>query len=359
MMDRFWQGKKVLITGHTGFKGSWLCLWLQHLGADVAGYALAPPTDPSLFELADVGRNMVSVIGDIRDEKLLRKVVLEAAPEIVIHMAAQPLVRESYKNPVETYSTNVMGTVNLFEAVRRSKGVKAILNITTDKCYENREWLWGYRENEPMGGYDPYSASKSCSELITASYRNSFFSPAKHKEHSTRIASARVGNVIGGGDWAKERLIPDCVSSLLNGKKIVIRSPFSVRPWQHVLEPLNGYLMLAEKLYGNGFEYAQGWNFGPDDSDAKTVEWIVKRMCAKWGHNAGYDIDNADHPHEAHYLKLDCSKAKLELGWRPKWNLDYALDKVIEWTKAYRSNENLKEICLQQIREYYASRDEV
>lgn len=356
MIDKnFWEKKKVFVTGHTGFKGSWLSLWLHSLGAEVTGYALVPPTDPSLFELCKIGNLVKSITGDVRNSKLLNQAMIGANPEIIIHMAAQSLVRDSYKDPVETYSTNVMGTVNLFEAVRKCKGVKAVINVTTDKCYENREWYWGYRENEPMCGYDPYSNSKACSELVTSSYRSSFFNSKDYETHGVGIASARSGNVIGGGDWATDRLIPDCVRSILKGEKILIRNPQAIRPWQHVLEPLSGYLMLAEKLYEKGPRYAEAWNFGPNDQDAKNVEWIVKKICAKWGENISYVIDKGEHPHEAHYLKLDCSKAKSELRWYPKWNLEQAIDKVIEWTMAYKENRDLTEVCLKQIDEYVSS----
>ena len=351
----FWKGKKIFITGHTGFKGSWLCLWLHQLGAKVTGYALNPPTDPSLFELCGVGSLVDSVIGDVRDGAKLAAAMLKAAPEIVIHMAAQPLVRDSYKIPVETYAINVMGTVNLLESVRSCPGVKAVVNVTTDKCYENKEWSWGYRENEPMGGYDPYSSSKGCSELVTAAYRQSYFTNPSGLQVSRlpAVATARAGNVIGGGDWASDRLIPDCIGALLAGENILIRNPDAVRPWQHVLEPLSGYLTLAEKLYGpDGMKYASGWNFGPGDGDARPVQWIVQEMCAKWGGDAGYTIDGGDHPHEAHYLKLDCSKARAELGWQLRWNLETALDKIIQWTNAYREKGPLRQICLSQILEY-------
>ncbi|MCE5286378.1 MAG: CDP-glucose 4,6-dehydratase [Pelosinus sp.] len=348
----FWQGKKVFLTGHTGFKGSWLSLWLHSMEAEVTGYALHPPTQPSLFELCHIEQLMHSVVGDVRDAENLQRAMAEAQPEIVIHMAAQPLVRDSYRIPAETYAINVMGTVNLFEAVRHCKSVKAVVNVTTDKCYQNREWVWGYRENEPMGGYDPYSNSKACSELVTSSYRNSFFHPVKYAEHGVAVASARAGNVIGGGDWAADRLIPDCINSLINGERILIRSPHAIRPWQHVLEPLSGYLLLAQKLYEEGIAFAEGWNFGPNDSDAKPVEWIVQRLCKQWGESASYEIDKGPQPHEANYLKLDCSKAHMNLGWQPKWSLDQALDKIIEWVHAYQSHEDMRAICLKQINQY-------
>ncbi len=351
----FYTGKRVFITGHTGFKGSWLCLWLHKLGAKVYGYALNPPTDPSLYELCKIDRLVQSTIADVRDGESLTKAMLSAQPEIVIHMAAQPLVRDSYKIPVDTYSINVMGTVNLFEAVRACRTVKAVINVTTDKCYENKEEDRGYRENEPLGGYDPYASSKACSELVTSAYRSSYFNPEDYRRHGVGVASARAGNVIGGGDWAADRLIPDCVRALLKGEKTLLRSPRAIRPWQHVLEPLSGYLLLAHKLYVDGPRFSEAWNFGPDDSDAKPVEWLVKTFCEKWGDGASYEIDKGAHPHEAHYLKLDCSKAKSELGWRPAWSLEKAVDGIIEWTRVFQNGGNVKEICLKQIGTYSAT----
>lgn len=348
----FWKDKKVFVTGHTGFKGSWLCIWLNMLGADVTGYALEPPTDPSLFDICNVGDIVKSVTADVRDGKKLAAAINEVSPEIIFHMAAQPLVRDSYKNPVETYDINVMGTVNLLESVRLCGGVKAVINITTDKCYENVGQLWGYRESEPLGGYDPYSNSKACSELVTSSYRSSFFNPKDYSKHGVAVATARAGNVIGGGDWAVDRLIPDCVRAALTGEKILIRNPHAVRPWQYVLEPLAGYLILAERLYGEGTDYAEGWNFGPDDSDAKPVDWIVKRFCDKWGAGLGYILDGGDHPHEAGYLKLDCSKSKARLGWRPRWDLERTLDSIVDWTRAYQDGRHLRAVCFRQIDEY-------
>lgn len=352
MIDRnFWKEKRVFITGHTGFKGSWLCLWLHALDANVTGFALRPPTEPSLFELCEMDRITKTILADVRDLETLRKEMAAASPEIIIHMAAQPLVRDSYKIPVETYAINVMGTVNLFEAVRSCKSVKAVINVTTDKCYENKEWVWGYRENEPLGGHDPYSNSKACSELVTSAYRNSYFNPRDFATHGVAVASARAGNVIGGGDWATDRLIPDCVRAILKGEKIIIRSPWAIRPWQHVLEPLSGYLTLAQKLYEDGARYAEAWNFGPDDN-ARPVEWLVKRLCTKWGSGASYMIDKRNQPHEAHYLNLDCSKAKSELGWRPRWKLEKTVDSIIEWTHSYRKGDNVKDVSLKQIAEY-------
>ena len=348
----FWRGRRVFITGHTGFKGSWLCLWLQALGADVTGYALKAPTDPSLFEQAKVANDMNSIEGDIRDADSILQAMQKASPEVVIHMAAQPLVRYSYENPVETYSTNVMGSVHLLEAVRKTSSVRAVVNVTTDKCYQNREWHWGYREDEAMGGYDPYSSSKGCSELLTAAYRSSYFNSEKHAEHGVGIATARAGNVIGGGDWALDRLIPDVIAAFDQNNAAVIRNPDAIRPWQHVLEPLRGYLMLAERLFEDGPSYADAWNFGPSDADAKPVQWIVEQMAIRWGDEAKWDAPKGDHPHEASHLKLDISKAKASLGWEPILALDDSLNLIIDWSKAYRSGADAREISLQQINYY-------
>jgi len=348
----FWKGKRVLLTGHTGFKGGWLSLWLQQMGADVTGYALDAPTDPSLFAVADVARGMHSVIGDVRDGEHIRRVMQEAQPEIVIHMAAQALVRYSYANPVETYAVNVMGLVNLFEAVRVTPGIRAVLNVTSDKCYENKEWAWGYRENEPMGGYDPYSNSKACAELVTSAYRNSYFNPGKYKEHGVALASGRAGNVIGGGDWALDRLIPDMLRAIGNGEAVKIRSPHSIRPWQHVLEPLSGYLTLAEHLYQHGAAYAEGFNFGPNDTDAKPVEWIIERLCQTWGKGASWTLDGQPQPHEATYLKLDCSKARSRLNWQPRWSLEQTIGKIVEWHQAKDQGADMRAMTLAQIIAY-------
>lgn len=349
----FYENKRILITGNTGFKGSWLCLLLNKLGADVYGYALLPPTNPSLFDEAEIGKLMTTTIGDIRDYDLLLKTLKKVQPELIIHLAAQALVRESYRNPRETYEINVMGTVNLLEAARQVGSVKAILNVTTDKCYENKEWHWGYREIEPMGGFDPYSNSKGCSELVTSSFRSSFFNPDEYQKHGVALASARAGNVIGGGDWADDRLIPDFIRSITKGEKLKIRSPYAIRPWQHVLEPLSGYLALCEKLYVAGTEYAEAWNFGPDDKDAQNVEWITKTICNLWGEGVSFEIDTNPQPHEANYLKLDCSKAKAELGWTPKWNIATTLKKIVDWNKSYLKGENMRDVCQKQINEYY------
>jgi len=351
----FWHGKQVFLTGHTGFKGSWLTLWLQALGARVTGYALAPETTPNLFSLAQVGDGIESTIGDIRDRDKLLNVIHAASPDIVIHMAAQPLVRESYIHPVETYETNVLGTVYLLDAIRHVPGVRAVVVVTTDKCYENREWEWGYRENEAMGGYDPYSNSKGCTELVTSAYRNAFFNPSTYTIHGVGVASARAGNVIGGGDWATDRLVPDIIRAIAHGKTISIRNPHAIRPWQHVLEPLSGYLVLAEKLHNEGARYAEAWNFGPSDTDTQPVQAIVERLASQWGNNVRWTHDGGDHPHEAACLRLDCSKARAHLGWRPRWDLGHALDCIVAWYKAAVRQEDMKAVTLAQIDEYMQS----
>ncbi len=351
----FWAGRVVLLTGHTGFKGSWLALWLQSMGARVVGYALPPPTDPSLFVAADVARGMTSVIGDVRDFAAVIAVMEKYRPEIIIHMAAQPLVRYSYSNPIETYSTNVMGTVHLLEAARLNGSVRAIVNVTSDKCYDNREWLWGYRENEAMGGYDPYSSSKGCAELVSSAYRNSYCNPKNYADHRMALATARAGNVIGGGDWAEDRLIPDIVRAILQNTPVLIRNPHSIRPWQHVLEPLAGYLTLAQKLYESGADYSEGWNFGPRDEDARPVSWIADRLTQSWGEGAEWKLDGAHHPHEAHYLKLDCSKARARLEWQPRWSLEKALDAIIAWHRASRDGRDMHAFTRQQIASYNAN----
>lgn len=348
----FWAGKVVLLTGHTGFKGGWLSLWLQAMGAKVIGYALAAPTTPSLFVVANVAKGMVSIESDIRDFAVLSAVFEKYQPEIIIHMAAQPLVRYSYANPIETYSTNVMGTVHLLEAARLTGSVRAIVNVTSDKCYENREWPWGYRENEAMGGYDPYSNSKGCAELVASAYRSSYFNPGNFTDHGVALASARAGNVVGGGDWAEDRLIPDIMRAIMRGEPVHIRNPHAIRPWQHVLEPLSGYLLLAQKLYEQGAAYAEGWNFGPNSEDAKPVQWVVESLTESWGEDASWVLDPSIHPHEAHYLKLDCSKAKAQLDWQPRWCLEDALIAIIDWYRAYRDGQDMHELTLRQIRVY-------
>jgi CDP-glucose 4,6-dehydratase len=343
----FWQGKRVFLTGHTGFKGGWLSLWLQAMGAEVFGYALEPPTEINLFTAARVEEGMAgSFIDDIRNPGELKAAMQSAQPEVVLHLAAQPLVRYSYTEPVETYATNVMGTVHLLEAVRNCPSVRVVVNVTTDKCYENREWVWGYRENEPMGGYDPYSSSKACSELVTAAYRSSFFDQAK-----IAVATARAGNVIGGGDWAADRLIPDFLRAIDAGEKLLIRSPQSIRPWQHVLEPLFGYLMLAERLYCDSSAYAEPWNFGPADEDARSVRWIVECLAAMQP-SIRWECDNSLQVHEANYLKLDSSKAHARLGWYPRWDLKTALARTMEWHRAWLQHTDMRDFTLKQIDTY-------
>ncbi|UDM16696.1 CDP-glucose 4,6-dehydratase [Vogesella sp. XCS3] len=343
----FWQNKRVLVTGHTGFKGSWLSLWLQSMGANVCGLALTPPTSPALFDIAGVAEHMAHHVVDIRDYEQVHAVMAGFQPEIIFHMAAQPLVRLSYQQPVETYATNVMGTVHVLEAARHVGSVKAIVNITTDKCYENREWAWGYREDEPMGGHDPYSNSKGCVELVSSAYRKSFLQQA-----GIAMATVRAGNVIGGGDWALDRLVPDILRALQNGQPVAIRNPHAIRPWQHVLEPLSGYLLLAERLYQHGQQDAEGWNFGPRDEDAQPVQWIVEKLCEAWGNHATWTLQAGDHPHEANYLKLDISKARQRLSWTPRWPLQTALQHIAEWHKAWLDGQDMRAMCLKQINLY-------
>lgn len=344
----FWRNRSVFLTGHTGFKGGWLALWLSHMGAKVHGYSLGPPTRPSFYEVTNLHRRITqSTISDIRDLESLKKSLNQAKPSVVFHMAAQPLVRESYNTPAETYATNVMGTVNLMEAVRQSNSVEAVVNITTDKCYENKEWVWPYRENDHLGGHDPYSSSKACAELVTAAYRDSFLADA-----GIQIASVRAGNVIGGGDWSSERLIPDFLRALDAGKIFRIRSPNAVRPWQHVLEPLAGYLILAKNLIAVGAEYSQAWNFGPEEGDAKPVSWIVERLCEKFP-EAKWELLDTLQPHEARLLRLDSSKAKAQLGWSPQSGLEQALVKTLDWHQAWRAGvEDMFSFSIRQIDQY-------
>lgn len=348
----FWRNKKVFITGHTGFKGSWLCLMLNHLGADIYGYALEPNTKPSLFEQCQIDTFIQSTIGDIRDEQKLLKAIEIAQPSIVLHLAAQPIVRLSYTHPKYTYETNVMGTINLMEALRKVDSIRAFVNVTTDKCYENKETLRPYKEDDPMGGYDPYSSSKACSEILTASYRNSFFNPEKYNEHKLAIATARAGNVIGGGDWADDRLIPDFLRSILKKEEIIIRNPLAIRPWQHVLEPLTGYLLLAENLYNSGCEFAEAWNFGPEDEDAKPVKWIIEKLYEGLKIKSNFTIDQNQNPHEAHYLKLDSSKSNTRLNWHPNWDINNALTSIVEFIQCYEQQGDLKKLCENQMLSY-------
>lgn len=343
----FWKEKRVVLTGHTGFKGSWLSLWLESMGATVRGISLAPPTEPALFNEASVAEGMDHQLCDIRDFEKLKALVVSFKPEIIIHMAAQPLVRLSYQQPIDTYATNVMGTLHVLEAARNSGSVRAIVNITTDKCYDNKEWLWGYRENEPMGGYDPYSSSKGCVELLSNAYRQSFL-----KDAGIALATARAGNVIGGGDWALDRLVPDVLRALEQRAPVQIRNPYAIRPWQHVLEPLSGYLILAERLYEYGQQDAEGWNFGPHEEDAQPVQWIVERLCQGWNDGGTWSVESGDHPHEAHFLKLDISKARQRLQWAPRWSLQTALSHIIDWQQAWLDGQNTRSLCLQQINSY-------
>jgi len=340
--QEFWKGKRVFLTGHTGFKGSWLSLWLFSLGAEVRGYALNPPTSPSLFNEAKIDSIIDSQIADIRDQDTLHKSMAEFNPDILIHMAAQPLVRYSYDAPIETYEVNVIGTAKVLEVARSCSNLKAIVNITTDKCYENDGRAEGYKENDPMGGYDPYSSSKGCAELVASAFRRSFL-----QDHGVGLASVRAGNVIGGGDWADDRLIPDILRSFEKNKSVIIRNPKATRPWQHVLEPLSGYLILAQKLYKNQEIYAEGWNFGPKEDDVKSVDWILDKMISKWP-NSSWELDDACNPHEAKFLKLDISK----LDWSPVWELSHTLEKIIAWHRAWLNQEDMQTVSFSEIKEY-------
>jgi len=352
MNRSFWKGRRVFLTGHTGFKGSWLSLWLEALGAETTGYSLEPPTQPNLFEQASVARSLQSIRGDIRDYENLRSTLRECRPDVVIHMAAQSVVRRGYVDPIETYSTNVMGTVNLFEALRQLKMPCAVVNVTSDKCYANREWLWGYREYEPMGGRDPYSNSKGCSELVTTAYRESFFPVASIESHGIALASARAGNAIGGGDWTSDQLVPDLVRAFLKKEDCVIRNPSAIRPWQFVLEPVRGYLTLAERLAGNASQFASGWNFGPVEADARPVSWVADKLAGYWGPEASWRQDVAQHPREAQLLKLDASQAGALLNWRPILPLNEALQWIADWYRGCESKADLRKITLKQIEQY-------
>jgi len=347
MMRSFWQGKRVFLTGHTGFKGGWLALWLSDMGAEVHGFALAPPTEPNFFTSCDLAARLAShSVADVCDAAALTNAMRAAAPHVVMHLAAQSLVRRSYDEPVNTFAVNVMGTLNVLEAARQSKGLKAVVNVTTDKCYENREWVWPYRETEAMGGYDPYSSSKGCSELVTAAYRSSFLAAA-----GVQVASARAGNVIGGGDWAADRLLPDFLRALDAGRALTIRSPLATRPWQHVLEPVSGYLLLAQRLCEDGAAFASGWNFGPEETDARPVRWIVEQLCLEIP-GASWQLDTQPQLHEANYLKLDSSKAKAALSWSPRWQLAQALRHTLDWHRGWRSGADMQAMTLSQIHTY-------
>jgi len=348
----FWRGKRVLLTGHTGFKGSWLALWLAHMGARVAGYALAPATRPSLFEVAAVADGMVSGIGDVRDLERLSEFVGTRAPEVVFHLAAQPLVRRGYREPVETYATNVMGTVHLLEAVRRAGGVRVVVNVTSDKCYENREWHWGYREADALGGRDPYSNSKGCSELVTAAYRAAFFGPDPAGGPGVAVASARAGNVIGGGDWSEDRLVPDIVRSVQAGRPVWIRHPHAVRPWQHVADPLNGYLVLAERMWADPAGFAEAWNFGPSPDDAWPVARVTEALLARWEGAPAWQPEPGDHPHEAATLILDAAKARARLGWHPRWDIARAIAETVDWYRDQIAGADMRKATLAQIERF-------
>ena len=351
MFGSVFKNKTVLVTGHTGFKGSWLCVWLKELGANIVGYALEPYTEKDNFVVSGLEDRITNITGDIRDFQKLSKVFEEYQPEFVFHLAAQPIVRESYISPKETYDINIGGTVNVLECCHLTDSVRIVINVTSDKCYENKEWVWGYRESDPMGGYDPYSSSKGCSELITAAYRNSFFNPIEFEKHGKSLSSVRAGNVIGGGDWQKDRIIPDCIRALENDKPIEIRSPRATRPWQHVLEPLSGYLLLATKMFQQPQEYCGAWNFGPNQDSIITVGEIVDMIVAEWGSGSWIDKSDKSEPHEANLLSLDISKAKTYLKWSTVWNSEATIEKTVEWYKEYIRVDPYQ-ICVKQISEY-------
>ncbi len=349
-----WQGRKVFLTGHTGFKGGWLALWLAKSGANVRGYALDPATQPNLFTVAGVDRMVEDIRGDIRDAASLEKAMQSFKPEVVFHMAAQPLVRLSYDDPIGTYETNVIGTARVLDSIRRTPSVRAVVSVTTDKCYENKEWVWGYRETDPLGGYDPYSSSKACAEIVSAAYRQSYFPVSKLAEHGVAVATARAGNVIGGGDWATDRLIPDLVRGFLAGEAVRIRRPHAIRPWQHVMEPLHGYIRLAEQLLTHDPKFATAYNFGPHDDDAREVAWIAEKMTGFWGNGAKWVLDPDPGVHEAGYLKLDASRARTDLGWTPRLNLETALQWLVQWYRAWQSGADMHAFTLAQIGNYEA-----
>lgn len=356
VVKEFWQDCRVFLTGHTGFKGGWLSLWLQRMGSQVAGYALPPHTEPNLFTLARVSEGIASTFGNINDLPKLKAALAAHRPEIVFHLAAQPLVRASYQDPAGTYETNVLGTANLLEVVRGVESVRAVVIVTSDKCYENREWIWPYRENDRLGGRDPYSSSKACAELVTSAYRGSFFPVERYAEHRVAIATARAGNVIGGGDWARDRLLPDMMRAFQSGETLRVRNPAATRPWQHVLEPLCGYLTLAQKLHDRGPEFSGAWNFGPRLEDVCSVEWIVQHLAARWSSFGGsvprWETDPGPHPHEARMLRLDWTKAAEKLDWRPRLSLSEALDLTLDWYRGVQAGENAREECLAQLAAY-------
>jgi CDP-glucose 4,6-dehydratase len=354
---RNWQGRRVFLTGHTGFKGCWLATWLNKLGAKVRGYALDPPTEPNMFTLAAVGRMIEDVRGDIRDVEKLQSSMKEFVPEVVFHMAAQALVRQSYADPTATYATNVMGTVYVLEAIRKTPSVRAVVCVTTDKVYENREWVWPYRETDQLGGYDPYASSKACAEMVCAAYQNSFFAAAREDEHHVALATARAGNVIGGGDWAEDRLIPDLVRGFRSGKPVLIRSPNAIRPWQYVLEPLRGYITLSERLLAPAAQCASSYNFGPSDDDAWPVERIANKIVEMWGSGASWRLDPDSGAHESNYLRLDASRASRELGWQPRLKIEAALELTTAWYRAWNRGENMAEFTAHQILEYEKLRE--
>lgn len=352
MNPTFWMDKRVFITGHTGFKGSWLSLWLSILGAKVTGYALAPNSRPSFFNLARINSMMENIEADVCNVEMLTNALTECQPEFVFHLAAQSLVRVSYEDPLLTYQTNVMGTANLLESIRHLNLPCSVVNVTTDKCYENKEWRWGYREIDSLGGGDPYSNSKACSELVTAAYRTSYFDPTHFHDHKVALATARAGNVIGGGDWAKDRLIPDVLSALQNNKTLEIRHPHAVRPWQHVLEPLHGYLMLAEQLHTQGSQFSRAWNFGPNEQDTCTVGEVANKLSELWGSQNDWRVASGEHPHEAQHLRLDTTLARTELGWKSLLSIDRTLKLVVDWEKARLNNVDVRQTTLQQIKDY-------